>query len=272
MAELSSKFRFIIPEKKYARIFKKEIRKSEPDLNGMFKFCLKRATEQFKEGEDHWDYLHASKVFNLAKLFASGYKKVEIQASPCCSICEQHNGEVYSIEEALENIPLPHKDCQNKNLEKNKNGLCLCSYKPFIEETKEETYKLRIELEEGKTLRTIKQEMAKSNPDYQMLSGLCFSEANQLFIKGEDHFHLAQAYRWFSLADYKVAGFKKVEIIANESCEECSELNGRVFMIDEALKTMPIPNPNCTQWKDDLDHKHDTGWCRCVWLPVIEDD
>lgn len=57
---------------------------------------------------------------------------------------------------------------------------------------------------------------------------------------------------------------KRVEIsTANDerTCLECSELNGKIFTIKEALDQMPIPD-KCSNSEDG---------CRCTYLPVIED-
>ena len=43
-------------------------------------------------------------------------------------------------------------------------------------------------------------------------------------------------------------------------CDECRELSKKIFTIDEALKTMPIP------------HKCTNENCRCTWGFQIPDD
>jgi hypothetical protein len=54
--------------------------------------------------------------------------------------------------------------------------------------------------------------------------------------------------RKMELLDIKSMGFKKVKIqvyggvIDDYVCDECKKLNNKVLTIDEALKTMPIPN------------------------------
>lgn len=51
---------------------------------------------------------------------------------------------------------------------------------------------------------------------------------------------------------------KGARIAAGQACELCRRNNGRVYTIEEALREMPIPNPNCQN-----------VWCRCVWMAEI---
>lgn len=61
------------------------------------------------------------------------------------------------------------------------------------------------------------------------------------------------------LLDLKQQGlYKRVRVISskdNRTCQECANLNGKVFTIDEALEKMPLPNL-CTS---------EEGWCRCTY-------
>ena len=138
----------------------------------------------------------------------------------------------------------------------------------------EKTIKYRLELPNDKVFRKIKRELKNEAPDYFTLQGLCFEHAHKLFerYEDEDYFLYAQASRFFELLRLKTDGFtKKVQILAKESCDNCSKHNGEIFTIDEALEKMPIPNRDCTNWKEDFEKIHKHGWCRCGWLPVIED-
>lgn len=72
-----------------------------------------------------------------------------------------------------------------------------------------------------------------------------------------------QKSRKGSLLGYKSMGVKTVRILSagNSSCSKCSELNGKIFTIDEALEQMPIPVRNC----DNV-----YGYCRCLYFPIKE--
>jgi translation elongation factor EF-Tu-like GTPase len=54
----------------------------------------------------------------------------------------------------------------------------------------------------------------------------------------------------------------KVEILAApDSCEKCKSQQGRIYTVEEAIKTRPLPCKDCN---------HEAGYCRCTYLPVIE--
>lgn len=54
----------------------------------------------------------------------------------------------------------------------------------------------------------------------------------------------------------------KVEILAaSDSCAHCKSRQGKIYTVEEAIKTRPLPCKECD---------HDMGYCRCVYMPVIE--
>ena len=50
------------------------------------------------------------------------------------------------------------------------------------------------------------------------------------------------------------------------TCEDCANLDGKVFSINRALSEMPLPGRTCT---DGTDKNPYGGRCRCVYLAVI---
>lgn len=60
---------------------------------------------------------------------------------------------------------------------------------------------------------------------------------------------------------------KKLKIMAY-GCENCMKLNDKIFTIEEALISMPLPNVECTcilyKWEGK------PGYCSCLFLGVIE--
>ena len=66
-----------------------------------------------------------------------------------------------------------------------------------------------------------------------------------------------------NLLQYKQSGVvTKVEILASQnSCEHCKKQQGKIYTVNEALKTRPLPCKECD---------HEMGYCRCTYLPVIE--
>lgn len=54
----------------------------------------------------------------------------------------------------------------------------------------------------------------------------------------------------------------KVEILASpDSCEHCKSRQGKIYTVEEAIKTRPLPCKECD---------HESGYCRCTYVPVIE--
>lgn len=61
----------------------------------------------------------------------------------------------------------------------------------------------------------------------------------------------------------------KVEITTagpGNACAECEAQRGKIFSVDEALRTMPLPCAKCTRTL--LGTRQ--GFCRCAWLPVVD--
>jgi len=60
-------------------------------------------------------------------------KKVQIftQQENSCEACRQLENKVFTIEEALEKMPIPCKECTQK-LYDEKRGFCRCSYVAFF--------------------------------------------------------------------------------------------------------------------------------------------
>ena len=78
---------------------------------------------------------------------------------------------------------------------------------------------------------------------------------------------LREAHK-FELLGYKKTGFvKNVELMANQGCDACMKLNGKIFALDDLLKdNQVLPNKNCTHKLNEADK---FAWCRCTFLSVI---
>ncbi len=86
--------------------------------------------------------------------------------------------------------------------------------------------------------------------------------------EGKPFFALLQESARMNLLKYKRGGVKKVRIAtAGEySCAACQSFEGKVLSIRKALKTMPIPNKDCTfRTSDD-----ERSFCRCRYIPEYE--
>jgi hypothetical protein len=87
---------------------------------------------------------------------------------------------------------------------------------------------------------------------------------NQL---GEDYVPALRKHHEATLLGYKQESdvIKGVAVLAAlNSCAACMEMNNKQFSVDEALRLMPIPCPNCTHPVYNLNH----GFCRCTYIPV----
>lgn len=66
---------------------------------------------------------------------------------------------------------------------------------------------------------------------------------------------------------YKDMGIEKVSISSagpDNACSACLAQEGKIFSIDEALRLMPLPCPECTFSL----FSEQQGFCRCQWLTV----
>ena len=77
-----------------------------------------------KEGKDCFTYLQQAIKMDLLRLQQSSFNKVEI--STCginsCEACQKLDSKVFTIEEALEKMPIPYKECTHEI------GYCRCCY------------------------------------------------------------------------------------------------------------------------------------------------
>ena len=92
---------------------------------------------------------------------------------------------------------------------------------------------------------------------------LFVAEENRPFLP------LLQQHSRMELMSFRKTGIGRVEILstgAGSACEACYEQHGRVFLLSEALETMPLPCKRCaTVVVGDR-----PGFCRCIYLAVME--
>ena len=104
------------------------------------------------------------------------------------------------------------------------------------------------------------------------LSRLYFEMARFLYEEGRDFSHLLVQSHRMELMDYRDViswGFvERVHIATKDdrSCQACKRLQGTVLTIEEALANMPVPCKECTY---EL-RKGSPGWCRCMYLAVLD--
>lgn len=86
-------------------------------------------------------------------------------------------------------------------------------------------------------------------------------------LNSEDHFKNKSEEERARLLGYKQSGLKKARIVSVGGCQACIKLTGKVMVIDDALKEMPIPVKDCTF---NL-HGKVPGWCRCRYVAYFDD-
>ncbi|MEO0114614.1 MAG: hypothetical protein ABIK93_03970 [candidate division WOR-3 bacterium] len=89
-----------------------------------------------EEGKDFFQILQQSAKMELMNFRQSKViKKVEILTAGenSCESCQQLAAKVFTIEEALKNMPIPNKECSFKMFEKSIRGFCRCCYNAVID-------------------------------------------------------------------------------------------------------------------------------------------
>jgi hypothetical protein len=98
-----------------------------------------------------------------------------------------------------------------------------------------------------------------------------FALALYYFNEKQDFFeYLVQSKKFelLSIMELSHLGINEIKISCPGGCESCLDYYSKRFSIEEAIKAMPIPNPNCTHNKEDRLH----GWCRCWYEPIFDLD
>ena len=92
-----------------------------------------QASILFGEGRPHHDVAQEAARAQLRSFQKSGIKKVKILTvgvDTACAGCSPLEGQVFSVAEALEQMPIPLEGCQGSNSKGS--GWCRCLYRPVI--------------------------------------------------------------------------------------------------------------------------------------------
>lgn len=104
--------------------------------------------------------------------------------------------------------------------------------------------------------------------DWQSLRRAYQQQATILFHEGRPHFRVAQESARAQLIHLLQIGVDSVKVMTSKDervCAHCRALDGEEFTIQEALDSLPIPGPNCTDGDDLNPH---CGRCRCIYVAV----
>jgi hypothetical protein len=103
--------------------------------------------------------------------------------------------------------------------------------------------------------------------DENRLRSIYSSMMMYLYSTDKDFSAICHKLLEMDISTYKKADIKKLEILAEGCCENCSKLNGKIIDIDEAVKNKILPCKDCT--KDT--NKMGIGLCSCAYLPSFEE-
>lgn len=115
--------------------------------------------------------------------------------------------------------------------------------------------------------------IAYNQSDYQLLKRIYFAWALIECKENRPFFHLLVEVKKYELLiiyneQSKYGGDEVKIFIPAGECENCLELDGKVFKTLEIINNPPIPNPNCTYKKEEYGSSH--GWCVCMFQSVID--
>lgn len=85
-----------------------------------------------KNEQESFYYLQKSAKIYLQKLKKEGYTEEVELIGGSCSSCQKLKGKILTIDEALEQMPIPNKNCSHV-LYDEKRGFCRCEYYPSSE-------------------------------------------------------------------------------------------------------------------------------------------
>ncbi len=109
--------------------------------------------------------------------------------------------------------------------------------------------------------------------DYQRLRMINSTLALIEHHEKRPFFHLLVEARKFELLELYDSQLKtgcdEIKIFAPVGeCDNCMKLDGKIFKMIDALETMPLPNPYCTNQKEETGSSH--GWCICSYNLIID--
>jgi len=139
--------------------------------------------------------------------------------------------------------------------------------KEYLFKRKNESKKAGFEISIGDVIWGLYNErVAKNIENYQEVHMLYYQMALFLNIEGKDFSNALHESKKWELMDFKRNGLiKNIKISTVSGCESCSQLSKRTFLLDDAIKLMPLPNKNCTYILDG----GRPGFCRCYYIVDI---
>jgi len=110
-------------------LFNQHLIPNETDFQQLKMIYHSMALFLSERNEDFFPLLQESiKMELLAAKQNAWAKKVEICADSCCKTCKKLHGKIFTIDEALQEMPIPVKECLSIMNKGNKQGFCFCFY------------------------------------------------------------------------------------------------------------------------------------------------
>jgi hypothetical protein len=102
------------------------------ELGRVSELCREMARVHYSDGKDFVHLLEKEAKTLLTWFKRGSATKVEIRAAPdSCPACVKLHGRVLGIEEALEEMPIPCRECTYE-LVQGKPGWCRCTYRAIM--------------------------------------------------------------------------------------------------------------------------------------------
>lgn len=115
----------------------------DKDLVGLKMNSRFKALLLHDEGKDPHELLQEAAKWDLTRLqqnpFVTGVRILAVKTA--CPICQQLNGRIFTIDEALKKMPIPNKNCTHKH--NGKRGWCRCMYLSVTMDTDEVVEQIR---------------------------------------------------------------------------------------------------------------------------------
>ena len=106
------------------------------DLQALRLAYYEQAEILFVEGRNHIDTRQLSASVELRHLQSIGIERVSIRTSDderVCAHCRSWEGKVISVEDALEQMPIPGPNCDDNSYGNPYGGRCRCGYKAIFD-------------------------------------------------------------------------------------------------------------------------------------------
>lgn len=97
-------------------------------------------------------------------------------------------------------------------------------------------------------------------------TGIYYIQAIFLYLEGGSFEDVLMRFHKDYLEVLKDTGCEKVEVVTKDCCSVCESAEKKIYAIEEAFQTEPIPLVGCTRRFEDKYER--MGWCACRYAPA----